>query len=68
MHPSMYRWLARNWDSYDIVHCHQIFHWPFIVWIARAPPRAPLVVFLTTRMDPLDLRKSRLKSFIYAPA
>jgi glycosyltransferase involved in cell wall biosynthesis len=65
----LFRWLLGNAGNYDLIHAHQIFHWPFIYasWIARWRKRA-LIVSPHNSLDPSDLRKhSRAKHLVYGP-
>lgn len=63
------RWMSRNAGNYDVIHCHQIFHWPFIyAGLAASKWRKPLVVSPHNSLDPADLKKhSWLKDRLYGP-
>lgn len=62
-------WLLRHAADYDVIHVHQIFHWPFIyAWWAARLRRRPLVVSPHNSLDPADLTKhSRVKHLVYGP-
>lgn len=62
-------WLRNNASSFDVVHIHGLFNFPYVYGgLAALRSQRPLVISPHNSLDPYDLRKKAwLKRWIFAP-